>query len=185
MTGTRWRAALAAVVPVVTASCLVGPAAPWGSPHVEVSLAGWSQGSVYTEADRLFTVVSFDGFCARGDDEVTRTDVGFIEADGLEVVRAGYTDERPVDTLDPRGWGELDVTLTDRMASCDDEEALLLLEVRRTGSGTVWGSGLRVQTAQAGTHEGQATLVLCDDPEGCTEDEMYSVPEPDVRGLWD
>ena len=185
MTGTRWRALLAAVVPVVTASCFLGPAAPWGSPHVEVSLASASDGSIYAETDRLFTKVSHDGFCARGDDEVTLTDVSFIEADGLEVVRAGYTDERPEYPLDARGWDDLDVTTTDRMASCDDEAAFLLLEVRRTGSGTVWASGLRVQTAQAGTHEGRSQLILCDGPEGCTEEDFISTPEVAVRRLWD
>ncbi|NYG38387.1 hypothetical protein [Janibacter alkaliphilus] len=180
MTGTRWRAALAAVVPVVTASCLVGPAAPWGSPHVEVSLAGWSQGSVYTEADRLFTVVSFDGFCARADDVVTLDGVEFITSSGMEVVRAGYTDRRPTSGLQEGGWAEHDISTTDRMRRCSDTEQTLVMEVRRTGTGNVWSSGLRVHTVEAGTYEGQARSMFCPRTDGCTQQEFESVPEVDV-----
>lgn len=161
----------------VAAGC---SSAPVVGPDVRVDLAGWSTGGTYTREDRYFTAISFDTFCVEGDDEVTVTDVEFIKSSGMEVVSAGYTDHPPADAAGVGDFAANDITVTPRMPRCDDQTSELVMEIRRTGDGNVWSSGLRVTTAEAGTHEGHATLMYCADPDGCTEEEAYSIPTVDV-----
>lgn len=166
---------------MVTAAALpvAGCASPFSAAEVEVHLAGYSEASRYLPGEDLFTVVSFDRFCVRAD-VVTLDGVEFITSSGMEVVRAGYTDRRPTSGLQEGGWAEHDISTTDRMGRCSDKEQTLVMEVRRTGTGNVWSSGLRVHTVEAGTHEGQARSMFCPRTAGCTQQEFESVPEVDV-----